>query len=143
MIGIVALILVVAVAANITVNTKFPTHSSSFPFIGVAVWTASAHHFRTCMVNRTGLKYGMEAYLTSVAFGLIRRRRRAVKRLHRNFIAVCLFRFYLWVAIDAISHTTAFRSGCLRRGPAVAPQMSRISESRLLLVIYLSRFGES
>jgi Na+/H+ antiporter NhaD/arsenite permease-like protein len=39
-IGIVALILVVAVAANITVNTKFPTHSSSFPFIGVAVWMA-------------------------------------------------------------------------------------------------------
>ena len=39
-IGIVALILVVAVAANITVNTKFPKHSGSFPFIGVAVWAA-------------------------------------------------------------------------------------------------------
>jgi hypothetical protein len=39
-IGIVALILVVAVAANITVNTKFPKHSGSFPFIGVAVWMA-------------------------------------------------------------------------------------------------------
>jgi Na+/H+ antiporter NhaD/arsenite permease-like protein len=39
-IGIVALILVVAVAANITVNTKFPEHSGSFPFIGVAVWAA-------------------------------------------------------------------------------------------------------
>src|SRR5205809_3474139 len=31
-IGIVALILVAAVAANITVNTKFPEHSGSFPF---------------------------------------------------------------------------------------------------------------
>src|SRR6058998_1097825 len=39
-IGIVALILVAAVAANITVNTKFPEHSGSFPFIGVTVWTA-------------------------------------------------------------------------------------------------------
>jgi hypothetical protein len=39
-IGIVSLILVVAVAVNITVNTKFPKHSGSFPFIGVAVWTA-------------------------------------------------------------------------------------------------------
>jgi Na+/H+ antiporter NhaD/arsenite permease-like protein len=39
-IGIVTLILVVAVAVNITVNTKFPKQSGSFPFIGVAVWTA-------------------------------------------------------------------------------------------------------
>src|SRR6266480_5368411 len=39
-IGIVAMILVAAVAANITVNTKFPEHSGSFPFIGVTVWTA-------------------------------------------------------------------------------------------------------
>src|SRR5439155_25387052 len=38
--GIVALILVVAVAANITMNTKFPEYSGSFPFIGVAVWMA-------------------------------------------------------------------------------------------------------
>src|SRR5438046_5370185 len=39
-IGIVAMILVAAVAANITVNTKFPKQSGSFPFIGVAVWAA-------------------------------------------------------------------------------------------------------
>jgi len=39
-IGIVALILVVAVAANITVNTRFPSYSGSFPFIGIAVWAA-------------------------------------------------------------------------------------------------------
>src|SRR5437762_13331785 len=39
-IGIVAMILVAAVAANITVNTKFLEHSGSFPFIGVTVWTA-------------------------------------------------------------------------------------------------------
>jgi Na+/H+ antiporter NhaD/arsenite permease-like protein len=39
-IGIVALILVAAVAANVTINTKFPNHSGSFPFIGVAVWAA-------------------------------------------------------------------------------------------------------
>src|SRR5437762_3836500 len=39
-IGIVALILVAAVAANITVNTKFPEHSGSVPFIGVSVCTA-------------------------------------------------------------------------------------------------------
>ena len=39
-ISVVALILVAAVAANITVNTKFPNYSGSFPFIGVAVWTA-------------------------------------------------------------------------------------------------------
>jgi Na+/H+ antiporter NhaD/arsenite permease-like protein len=38
--GIVALILVAALAANITINTKFPNHSGSFPFIGVAVWAA-------------------------------------------------------------------------------------------------------
>jgi len=41
-IGIVALILVVAVAVKITVNTKLPKHSGSFPFIGVAVWAAIA-----------------------------------------------------------------------------------------------------
>jgi Na+/H+ antiporter NhaD/arsenite permease-like protein len=39
-IAIVALILVAALAANITVNTKFPVYSGSFPFIGVAVWAA-------------------------------------------------------------------------------------------------------
>jgi Na+/H+ antiporter NhaD/arsenite permease-like protein len=38
--GIVALILVAAVAANITINTKFSDESASFPFIGVAVWAA-------------------------------------------------------------------------------------------------------
>ena len=37
-IGIVVLILVVALVTNVTVNTKFPSHSDSFPFIGVAVW---------------------------------------------------------------------------------------------------------
>jgi hypothetical protein len=39
-IGIVALILVAAVAANITMNTKFPEYCGSVPFIGVAVWMA-------------------------------------------------------------------------------------------------------
>ena len=39
-IGIVVLILTLAIATNITVNTKFPSHSDSFPFIGVAVWAA-------------------------------------------------------------------------------------------------------
>jgi Na+/H+ antiporter NhaD/arsenite permease-like protein len=37
-IGIVILIL--ALATNVTVNTKFPSRSSNFPFIGVAVWAA-------------------------------------------------------------------------------------------------------
>jgi Na+/H+ antiporter NhaD/arsenite permease-like protein len=39
-IGIVALILILAIATNVTVNMKFPSHSDSFPFIGVAVWAA-------------------------------------------------------------------------------------------------------
>ena len=39
-IGIVALILMLALATNITVNIKFPRHSDSFPFLGAAVWLA-------------------------------------------------------------------------------------------------------
>jgi len=39
-IAIVVLILVLALATNVTVNTKFPSHSNSFPFIGIAVWAA-------------------------------------------------------------------------------------------------------
>jgi Na+/H+ antiporter NhaD/arsenite permease-like protein len=37
-VGIVGLILVVAIAANVTVNTRFPALADHFPFIGVAVW---------------------------------------------------------------------------------------------------------
>src|SRR2546428_1537797 len=39
-IGIVGLILILALAANVTVNTKFPEHTDRFPFICVAVWVA-------------------------------------------------------------------------------------------------------
>ncbi len=39
-IGIVGLILVLALTTNVVVNTKFPTYSSHFPFIGLAVWIA-------------------------------------------------------------------------------------------------------
>ncbi len=39
-ISIVVLILILALVTNVTVNTKFPSHSDSFPFIGVAVWAA-------------------------------------------------------------------------------------------------------
>lgn len=39
-IGIVALILVSAMATNIIVNVQFPEISDRFPFIGVAVWVA-------------------------------------------------------------------------------------------------------
>ena len=39
-VGIVALILVLAVATNATVNMKFPHFADSFPFIGAAVWIA-------------------------------------------------------------------------------------------------------
>jgi Na+/H+ antiporter NhaD/arsenite permease-like protein len=39
-IGIVGLILVLALATNVTVNTQFPEHTDRFPFIGVAVWVA-------------------------------------------------------------------------------------------------------
>jgi Na+/H+ antiporter NhaD/arsenite permease-like protein len=39
-IGIVGLILILALATNVAVNTKFPEHTDSFPFIGVAVWVA-------------------------------------------------------------------------------------------------------
>lgn len=39
-IGIVGLILILALATNVTVNTKFPEHTDRFPFIGVAVWVA-------------------------------------------------------------------------------------------------------
>ena len=39
-IGIVGLILMLALATNVVVNTKFPDRSDSFPFIGAAVWVA-------------------------------------------------------------------------------------------------------
>lgn len=38
--GIVAWILVAAIAANVVINTRYPAYSDSFPFIGVAVWVA-------------------------------------------------------------------------------------------------------
>ena len=38
--GIVLLILVAAVSANVIVNVRFPAYADGFPFIGVAVWTA-------------------------------------------------------------------------------------------------------
>ena len=39
-IGIVGLILVLAIATNVTVNMKFPEQADHFPFIGAAVWVA-------------------------------------------------------------------------------------------------------
>ena len=39
-IGIVALILVLAIGTNVTVNLKFNALANHFPFIGVAVWVA-------------------------------------------------------------------------------------------------------
>jgi hypothetical protein len=39
-VGIVALILVFAVVANVVVNIKYPVEAGLFPFIGVAVWAA-------------------------------------------------------------------------------------------------------
>jgi Na+/H+ antiporter NhaD/arsenite permease-like protein len=39
-VGIVALILVAAIAVNVTVNAKFKHIADHFPFIGVAVWVA-------------------------------------------------------------------------------------------------------
>src|SRR5258706_6318771 len=41
-VAIVALILVVAIAANVLVNVKYPQLSDRFPFIGAAVWLARA-----------------------------------------------------------------------------------------------------
>src|SRR5258705_5186341 len=41
-VAIVALILVVAIAANVLVNVKYPQLSDRFPFIGAAVWLALA-----------------------------------------------------------------------------------------------------
>jgi Na+/H+ antiporter NhaD/arsenite permease-like protein len=38
--GIVAWILIAAIATNVTVNTKFPEVSDAFPFLGAAVWVA-------------------------------------------------------------------------------------------------------
>mgnify|MGYP001039409708 FL=1 len=38
--GVVAFILVAAIATNITVNTHYPDISDAFPFLGVAVWIA-------------------------------------------------------------------------------------------------------
>jgi hypothetical protein len=38
--GIVALILIAAIVANVTVNLRFPHLADEFPFIGVAVWVA-------------------------------------------------------------------------------------------------------
>jgi len=37
---IVALILASAIAANVAINTRYPAHADSFPFIGAAVWVA-------------------------------------------------------------------------------------------------------
>jgi Na+/H+ antiporter NhaD/arsenite permease-like protein len=39
-VGIVALILILAIATNVTVNVKFSALADHFPFIGVAVWVA-------------------------------------------------------------------------------------------------------
>lgn len=39
-VGIVAFILVAAIATNVTVNLKFNALADSFPFLGVAVWVA-------------------------------------------------------------------------------------------------------
>ncbi|MGE5945959.1 MAG: citrate transporter, partial [Betaproteobacteria bacterium] len=39
-VGIVAIILVAAIATNVTVNTRFPASADRFPFIGAAVWIA-------------------------------------------------------------------------------------------------------
>lgn len=39
-VGIVAFILVAAIATNVTVNLKFNAIADSFPFLGVAVWVA-------------------------------------------------------------------------------------------------------
>jgi Na+/H+ antiporter NhaD/arsenite permease-like protein len=39
-VGIVALILVMAIVVNVTVNVKFNALADHFPFIGVAVWVA-------------------------------------------------------------------------------------------------------
>ena len=39
-VGVVALILAAAIAANVVINTRYPHLSDSFPFIGVAVWIA-------------------------------------------------------------------------------------------------------
>ncbi|MEP7155103.1 MAG: SLC13 family permease [Betaproteobacteria bacterium] len=39
-VGIVALILVLAIATNVTVNMRFNSYADHFPFIGVAVWVA-------------------------------------------------------------------------------------------------------
>src|SRR3954471_3721956 len=41
-VAIVALILIVAIAANVLVNVKYPEFSDRFPFIGAAVWVALA-----------------------------------------------------------------------------------------------------
>jgi Na+/H+ antiporter NhaD/arsenite permease-like protein len=38
--GIVAWILIAAIATNVVVNTRFPEYSDSFPFLGAAVWAA-------------------------------------------------------------------------------------------------------
>ncbi|HEY1583986.1 MAG TPA: hypothetical protein VGF73_12900, partial [Chthoniobacterales bacterium] len=39
-VGIVGLILVLAIATNVTINTSFPRFADHFPFIGLAVWLA-------------------------------------------------------------------------------------------------------
>ena len=39
-VGIVALILVLAIITNVTVNVRFPEMSDRFPFLGAAVWVA-------------------------------------------------------------------------------------------------------
>ncbi|TCS72378.1 sodium/proton antiporter (NhaD family) [Sulfuritortus calidifontis] len=39
-VGIVAWILLAAIATNVTVNTRFPEVSDAFPFLGAAVWVA-------------------------------------------------------------------------------------------------------
>jgi Na+/H+ antiporter NhaD/arsenite permease-like protein len=39
-VAIVAIILVSAIATNVTINLRFPEHADAFPFIGAAVWVA-------------------------------------------------------------------------------------------------------
>ncbi len=45
-VGIVALILVLAIATNVTVNSEFTAYADHFPYIGAAVWMAIALSIR-------------------------------------------------------------------------------------------------
>jgi Na+/H+ antiporter NhaD/arsenite permease-like protein len=62
-VGIVAFILIAAIAMNVTINVKYADSSDSFPFIGAAVWAAI---LLSALVRRADWEVVPEAFKGSI-----------------------------------------------------------------------------